>query len=50
MTEAEMASYIGVYGDKPNSIEIAIKHGKLLLKGMGYRGAGQQARRIRVFQ
>jgi hypothetical protein len=35
MTEAEMARYIGVYGDKPNSIEIAIKDGKLLLKGMG---------------
>ena len=35
MTEAEMARYIGVYGDQPNRIEIAIKDGTLLFKGMG---------------
>jgi CubicO group peptidase (beta-lactamase class C family) len=35
MTEAEMARYIGVYGDQPNRIEIAIKDGKLFLKAMG---------------
>ena len=35
MTEEEMARYVGVYGDQPNRIEIVIKDGKLLLKGMG---------------
>jgi CubicO group peptidase (beta-lactamase class C family) len=35
MTEAEMARYIGVYGDQPNRIEIAIKDGKLFLKVLG---------------
>jgi hypothetical protein len=35
MTEAEMAGYIGVYGDQPNRIEISVKDGKLLFKGMG---------------
>ncbi|HKE03121.1 MAG TPA: hypothetical protein VKE91_03630, partial [Blastocatellia bacterium] len=35
MTEAEMARYVGVYGDQPNRIEISIKDGKLLFKGMG---------------
>src|SRR5262245_8818094 len=34
MTEAEMARYIGVYGDQPNRIEIAIKDGKLVIKWM----------------
>jgi CubicO group peptidase (beta-lactamase class C family) len=35
MTEAEMARYIGVYGDQPNRIEISIKDGKLIFKWMG---------------
>jgi CubicO group peptidase (beta-lactamase class C family) len=35
MTEAEMAGYIGVYGDQPNRIEISVKDGNLLFKGMG---------------
>jgi CubicO group peptidase (beta-lactamase class C family) len=35
MTEAEMVRYIGVYGAQPNRIEIAIKDGTLLFKGMG---------------
>src|SRR5262245_11177738 len=35
MTEAEIARYIGVYGDQPNRIEISIKDGNLLFKGMG---------------
>jgi CubicO group peptidase (beta-lactamase class C family) len=35
MTEAEMARYIGVYGDQPSRIEIVIKDGKLLFKGEG---------------
>jgi CubicO group peptidase (beta-lactamase class C family) len=38
MTEEEMARYIGVYGDQPNSIEITIKNGRLLFKGMGREG------------
>jgi len=38
VTEAEMARYIGVYGDQPNRIEIAIKDGKLFLKVMGREG------------
>ncbi|MGH9937246.1 MAG: hypothetical protein ACREAM_13450, partial [Blastocatellia bacterium] len=33
--ETEMAGYIGVYGDQPNRVEIAIKDGKLFLKVMG---------------
>jgi len=37
MTEAEMARYIGVYGDQPNRIEIAIKDGRLLFKGMRFK-------------
>lgn len=35
MTEAEMARYVGVYGDQPNRIEISIKDGNLLFKGFG---------------
>ncbi|MGH9766685.1 MAG: serine hydrolase, partial [Blastocatellia bacterium] len=35
ITEAEMARYIGVYGDQPNRVEIEIKDGKLFLKVMG---------------
>jgi hypothetical protein len=35
MTEAEMARYVGVYGDEPDRIEIAIKDGKLSFKGFG---------------
>jgi len=38
MTKAEMARYVGVYGDQPNPIEIAIKDGKLLLKDLGREG------------
>lgn len=34
MTEAEMARYVGVYGDQPNRYEIAIKDGKLVIKWM----------------
>jgi CubicO group peptidase (beta-lactamase class C family) len=34
MTEAEMAGYVGIYGDQPNRYEIAIKDGKLLIKWM----------------
>ncbi|HEU0180003.1 MAG TPA: serine hydrolase domain-containing protein [Blastocatellia bacterium] len=35
MTEAEMARYVGVYDAEPDRIEIVIKDGKLLFKGLG---------------
>ncbi len=35
MTEAEMARYVGVFGDLQSRIEITVKDGKLLFKGMG---------------
>ena len=34
LTEAEMARYVGLYGDQPNRYEIAIKDGKLVIKWM----------------
>ncbi|MBO0798064.1 MAG: serine hydrolase, partial [Blastocatellia bacterium] len=47
MTEAEMARYVGVYGALPNRIEIVIKDGKLLFKGMGHEAQISKLRESR---